>query len=132
MKSFFNKGVAFAMSIVVFSISCTTFKPLPMQSLNDVNQRPHIDPTKNYEVEFNNGQRFELKGDNIQLNKDMIGLRLQDMYNYNYYEPDRFKKISIEQFSWGKTALAAGGIVAVVGLTIFLIVRYSFRESDAR
>jgi len=73
-----------------------------------------IDQKRDYVVEFENGQTYKLKGSEIELRGDLVGIRFKGEDQYKYYSRLQIAQISNNKFSRG--AMAIGGVVgAVVG-----------------
>ncbi len=73
-----------------------------------------IDPKREYVVEFVEGRTFNVKGSDIELRGELVGIRFQGEDQYKYYSRQQIAEISNKKFSRG--AMAIGGVVgAVVG-----------------
>lgn len=119
------KNTIVALTISAFTIStvgCTTCRQVPITTAQDV-QTITFEPEKSYEIEFTTGQRYNVKGNNLALQDNLIGIRFQEEESFHYYQREQFNSICAEEKSKGKTTAAIiGGIAGGLALTLGLIL----------
>jgi hypothetical protein len=124
MRVPFKRTVA-AVTILAFillTVGCTTCRYVPIKTAEDVS---HIsfEPTKTYKVEFTTGQKYNLKGENLSRQNNLIGVRFEERESFHYYQREQINSICAEEKSKGKTTAAIvggvlGGLALIAGLVI--------------
>jgi hypothetical protein len=105
-------------ALITATVGCTTCRPLSVESIAN-EPTTLFDPRKTYQVEFESGQVYSLKGDRFTVRGGFIGIQFDGESTYRYYSNQQITRLCREDISKGKTAAAiAGGAAALAGLIV--------------
>ena len=106
-------AISVVLTLVFFS-ACSQCKDIPLRSAADV-RGMMVDPEKVYEVKFTSGEKYSVRGNDLQARNDMIGIRFDPRDDYRFYSYEQFESICVREKGGGVgTALIIGGIIGGV------------------
>ena len=119
-------AVALIAVILVSSYGCTTCRAIKFHAAHTV-QEVEFHSDKKYEITFVNGQRYEIKGEDLSTRGDLIGIRFPNQKDYRYYRRDQIRHICVREFSRGKTVFFAvvGGSVALAAIVAGIVIGFT-------
>lgn len=122
---YFHSRFIAILTLIFFTGSlaaCTTCRQLSIRTAEEVSQ-VSFEPTKTYEIEFTNGQRYNVKGKNLSLQNGLIGVRFEEKEIFHYYQREQFNSVCAEEKSKGKsTGAIVGGILGGLALIAGLVI----------
>jgi len=88
-----------------------------------------VEDNRNYHVEFENGQHYKVKGSDLDVRGNQVGIRLENTSEYRYYDRSQIKEITTrDKKKWPIAVGAVTGAVVLGGLGAGLW--YGLHEPD--
>lgn len=124
----FYSRIAAVLTLICFigsMAACTTCKQrYAVKTAGDLHDIS-LDPEKKYDVVFDSGNKYRIKGNQLQVMGDTLGIKYSPNEEFHYYRYSQLNEVCERGISGGKTAgLVAGivgGIGALIGITIAVI-----------
>jgi hypothetical protein len=104
-------SITVAIIFLMSCVSCAAGKQVPAKSANDV-QRPIVEDKEKYVVKFKSGEKYKVRGEDLIVRPDQVGIRFDDEEDFKFYSRDQVEEVT----SKGKSRwLMGAGIGAAVG-----------------
>ncbi len=117
MNRVYNKFLSalLVIALIANSAACATQGAAHVQSTNDVHTA-EVELNRTYIVEFVNGTKSKIKGADLIVQDNRVGIRMEGAADYRYYAQNQIASIAEQNGSQWKRGMAIGagaGAVAV-------------------